>query len=271
MLPSYGLAEATLCVAAPEFGQPVRTVSFASEPLSDGHVKACTNGDVGAIDHVSYGPQRVAPGICAVRIVNPDTQRENPPGTIGEIWVHGDNVATGYWQKSVESQRTFAAQIVDPSPGTPTGSWLRTGDLGVMFDGELFIMGRIKDVLIVDGRNHYPDDIEATIRQITGGRVAAISVPDDPSDQLVAIVELSGEQAGSGEEQMAKLRAVKREIMSAISTSHGLRVSDLVLVPPGSIPFTTSGKVRRSACVERYRRSEFKRLDVSASLLDEAW
>jgi long-chain fatty acid adenylase/transferase FadD26 len=271
MLPSYGLAEATLYVAAPEFGRPVRTVSFAAEPLSDGHVKACTNGDAGGIDHVSYGPQRVGPGMCAVRIVDPDTQRENPPGTIGEIWAHGDNVAMGYWQKSVESQRTFAAQIVDPSPGTPTGSWLRTGDLGVMFDGELFIMGRIKDVLIVDGRNHYPDDIEATIREITGGRVAAISVPDDRGEQLVAIVELSGEQAGSGDEQMTKLRAVKREIMSWISTSHGLRVADLVLVAPGSIPFTTSGKVRRSACVQRYRDNEFRRLAVSASLLDEAW
>ena len=140
-----------------------------------------------------------------------------------------------------------------------------------MFDSELFIMGRIKDVLIVDGRNHYPDDIEATIREITEGRVAAISVPDERSEQLVAIVELTCEQTISGEQQMAKLHAVRREIISAISTSHGLRVFDLVLVPPGSIPFTTSGKVRRSACIESYRRNEFKRLDVSASLLDEAW
>ena len=270
-LPSYGLAEATLCVAAPKVGQPVRTVRFASEQVSDGHAKACTNEDAGAIDLVSYGPQRVAPGMCVVRIVNPDTQRENPPETIGEIWVHGDNVATGYWQKSVESERTFGARIVDPPPGTSNGPWLRTGDLGAMFDGELFIMGRIKDVLIVDGRNHYPDDIEATIREITGGRVAAISVPDDRTERLVAIAELAAEQTRSREEQTPKLRAIKREIMSAISTSHGLRVSDLVLVPPGAIPFTTSGKVRRSACVQRYRHNEFERLDVSASLVDEAW
>jgi long chain fatty acid CoA FadD26 len=271
ILPSYGLAEATLCVAAPKLGQPVRTVRFASEQLSDGYVTACTNGDSGATDLVSYGPHRVTPGMCAVRIVNPDTQRENPPETIGEIWVHGDNVAMGYWQKSMESRRTFGAKIVDPSPGTPNGSWLRTGDLGAMFDGELFIMGRIKDVLIIDGRNHYPDDIEATIREITGGRVAAISVPDDCTERLVAIAELTTEHTRSREEQTPKLRAIRREIISAISTAHGLRVSDLVVVPPGSIPFTTSGKVRRAACVQRYRHDEFKRLDVSASLLDEAW
>lgn len=271
ILPSYGLAEATLCVAVPKVGQPVRTVRFAATQLSNGHVQAYTNGDAGATDLVSYGPQRVAPRMCAVRIVDPDTQRENPPGTIGEIWVHGENVATGYWQKSVETKRTFGARIVDPSPGTPNGTWLRTGDQGAMFDGELFIMGRIKDVLIVAGRNHYPDDIEATIREITGGRVAAISIPDDRTERLVAIVELTSVQTGSPEERTPKMRSIKRDIIAAITTSHGLRVSDLVLVPPASIPFTTSGKVRRSACVERYRRNEFKRLDVSASLLDETW
>jgi long-chain fatty acid adenylase/transferase FadD26 len=270
-LPSYGLAEATLCVAVPKMGQRAKTVRFAADELSKGHAQACETGDTGGTDLVSYGPQRVALGMCAVRIVNPDTQQENPPETIGEIWVHGDNVATGYWQKSVESERTFAARIVDPSPGTPNGTWLRTGDLGAMFDCELFIMGRIKDVLIVDGRNHYPDDIEATIREITGGRVAAISMPDERTERLVVIVELASGQTGSREEQMPKWRAIKRHITSAISTSHGLRVADLVLVPPGTIPFTTSGKVRRSACVQRYRHNDFKRLDVSASLLDEAW
>ena len=97
------------------------------------------------------------------------------------------------------------AQLVDPSPGTPEGPWLRTGDLGVMSDGELFIIGRIKDLLIVDGRNHYPDDIEATIQEITGGRVAAISIPDDRSEQLVAIMELK-KRGGSDEEALHRLR-----------------------------------------------------------------
>jgi long chain fatty acid CoA FadD26 len=264
--PSYGLAEATLCVAAPKMGRPAATVRFDSEHLSSGHAKPCRNGAGGGIDLVSYG----VPRMCTVRIVNPETKAENPPGTIGEIWVHGDNVAMGYWEKPLESERTFGAKLVAPSPGTLEGSWLRTGDLGVMFDGELFIMGRIKDVLIVDGRNHYPDDIEATLREITGGRVAAISVPDDRTEQLIAIVELD-KREGSDGERTQKFRSVKREIISAISNSHSLRVADLVLVPPGSIPITTSGKIRRSACVERYRQDEFKRLDVSADLLNETW
>ena len=153
--------------------------------------------------------------------------------------------------------------MVDPSEGTPVGPWLRTGDLGVMSEGEMFIIGRIKDLLIVDGRNHYPDDIEATIQEITGGRVAAISVLDETSEQLVAIAELK--KKGSSEaEALDKLRAVKREVASAIKRTHSVRVSDLVFVAPGSIPITTSGKIRRSACVDRYRQDEFSRLDVTA-------
>ena len=179
-------------------------------------------------------------------------------------------MARGYWHKPVETHETFDAGIVAASPGTPATSWLRTGDLGVIFEGELFILGRLKDVLIVDGRNHYPDDIEATIHEITGGRVAAISVPGDSTERLVVIVELD-ERDRSDVDYTPKLRAVKREIISAISTSHGLRLADLVLVAPGSIPITTSGKVRRSTCAERYRNDVFKRLDVSATLLAEAW
>jgi long chain fatty acid CoA FadD26 len=133
--------------------------------------------------------------------------------------------------------------------------------LGAMSDGELFIVGRLKDLLIVDGRNHYPDDIEATIQEITGGRVAAISIPDDRTERLVAIIELKV-RGDTHEGVMRRLSNVKREVTSAISQSHSVRVADLVLVPPGSIPITTSGKVRRSACAERYQFDEFTRLDV---------
>jgi long chain fatty acid CoA FadD26 len=188
---------------------------------------------------------------------------ENPEGKVGEIWVNGDNVASGYWRNPELSERTFGAELVDPSPGTPQERWLRTGDLGVMSQGELFIVGRIKDMLIVDGRNHYPDDIEATIQEITGGRAVAISIQGDLTEQLVAIVELKN-RGRSDEEVRDRLRTVKREVASAIKKSHGVRVADLVLVAPGSIPITTSGKVRRSACADRYRRDEFSRLDVTA-------
>jgi fatty acid CoA ligase FadD21 len=115
-------------------------------------------------------------------------------------------------------------------------------------------MGRIKDLLIVYGRNHYPDDIEATITQITGGRAAAIAVPGDRTEQLVAIVELGSTEPG--------LETVKSDVNAAISDSHGLGVADLVVVASGSLPSTASGKVRRSACVDMYQRGQFTRLDA---------
>lgn len=255
LLPSYGLAEATLYVASSPPGRPAATVRFDYEKLSAGHAKRC--GNEGGVELVSYGPPRAS----TLRIVDPDTRIEKPAGKIGEIWVHGDNVADGYWRKPAASEHTFGGQLVEPSPGTSPGPWLRTGDLGVMSDGELFIVGRIKDLLIVDGRNHYPDDIEATIQEITGGRAAAISVPGDQSERLVAIAEIK-KRDSSDEQAVHKVRSVKRKVTSAISKHHGVRVADLVLVPRGSIPITTSGKVRRSACAERYRQEEFSRLDV---------
>ncbi|KWX67829.1 AMP-binding protein [Mycobacterium sp. NAZ190054] len=254
--PSYGLAEATLYVISAPTGHTPSTVRFDYEKLSAGHAERC--GSDSGTELVSYG----APRSSTVRIVDPETRTENPDGKIGEIWVHGEQVAMGYWRNPQQTERTFGGEIVNPSEGTPVGPWLKTGDLGVMSEGEMFIIGRIKDLLIVDGRNHYPDDIEATIQEITGGRVAAISVLDDTSEQLVAIAELK--KKGSSEaEALDKLRAVKREVASAIKRSHSVRVADLVLVAPGSIPITTSGKIRRSACVDRYRQDEFSRLDVT--------
>jgi acyl-CoA synthetase (AMP-forming)/AMP-acid ligase II len=138
--------------------------------------------------------------------------------------------------------------------------WLRTGDLGFFFDDELFIIGRIKDLLIVYGGNHSPDDIEATIQEITRGRCAAIAVPDEGTEQLVVIIEVK-KRGESHEEAADQLTVVKREVTSAISNSHGLSVADLVLVAPGSIPITTSGKIRRAACVEQYRHRQFARLE----------
>ena len=130
-----------------------------------------------------------------------------------------------------------------------------------MSEGELFIIGRMKDLLIVRGRNHYPDDIEATVQAISGGRVAAIAVPDDETEKLVVVIELK-KQGDSEEDAIEMFSIIKRQVTSAISTSHGLSVADLVLLRPGSIPITTSGKIRRSACVEKYRNNQFKRLDA---------
>jgi acyl-CoA synthetase (AMP-forming)/AMP-acid ligase II len=138
----------------------------------------------------------------------------------------------------------------------------------VDFDGGAI---EVEDMLAVDGRDHRLDDIEATISRMTAGLAAAIAVPRGDTEELVAIVELTTEQAGSGDAQSPKLRATKREIMSAVTTSHGLRVADLVPVAPGSIPLTGGGQVRRPTCVERYRNDDFKRLDASANMLDEGW
>ncbi len=251
--PSYGLAEATLYVATNAPGRPPDFAHFEPEKLSVGHAKRCGTGTA----LVSYGTPRSP----IVRIVDPETATENQAGMIGEIWVHGENVSSGYWRRPVETEQTFAATIITPSPRTPEHRWLRTGDLGFISDGELFIVGRMKDLLIVRGRNHYPDDIEGTIQEISGGRVAAIAVTDDDTEKLVVIVELK--KRGQHDQDVSQtLRNFKGEVTSAISNSHGLSVADVVLVSPGSIPITTSGKIRRATCVELYRDGEFQRLDV---------
>jgi long chain fatty acid CoA FadD26 len=257
--PSYGLAEATVFIGTGVTGQPPKTTHFRYEQLCDGVATPSDPDGDGLTEFVGYG----SPGDPLVRIVNPETRIENPEGAIGEIWAHGRNVAVGYWRNPERTERTFGGRIVEPSAGTPEGPWLKTGDLGVMVGGELYIIGRMKDLVIVDGRNHYPDDIEATIREITGGRSVAISVSDQQAEKLVAIVEIKS-HGPSDEDFGSRLRSMKREVVSAISQSHQLRVADLVLVSQGAIPITTSGKVRRSACLERYRQQEFARVDVSA-------
>jgi fatty acid CoA ligase FadD28 len=250
--PSYGLAEATLFVATHAPGQPPDFVHFEPEKLSAGHAKRCGSGT----PLVSYG----APRSPVVRIVDPETATEKPAGMIGEIWVHGDNVSPGYWRRPVETEQTFAATITTPSPGTPENRWLRTGDLGFVSDGELFIVGRIKDLLIVRGRNHYPEDLETTVQEISGRRAAAIAIVDESTEKLVVIVEFK--KRGPSEEKLKNLRDIQELVTSAISNSHGLSVSDVVLVAPGSIPITTSGKVRRATCVQLYQDGGFQRLDV---------
>jgi acyl-CoA synthetase (AMP-forming)/AMP-acid ligase II len=253
--PGYGLAEATVYATSNPPGRPPVIARFDYAKLSAGHAEP--GGDEGGVDLVGCG----VPRAVTVRVVDPDTRAENPAGKVGEVWVHGDNVAAGYWGNTQASEDTFGGELVDPSPGTPQAPWLRTGDLGFFSDGELFIVGRIKDLLIVYGRNHSPDDIEATVQEITRGRCAAIAVPDKHTEKLVVIIELKN-RGDSDEDAMEKLDAMKGELTSAISKSHGIGVADLVPVEPGSIPITTSGKVRRATCVEWYRNNEFKRLDV---------
>jgi fatty acid CoA ligase FadD21 len=255
MRPSYGLAEATVFVTSGTWSESSPAAHFDADELGAGRVRPCAAGKGTAL--VKY---RV-PHSPTLRIVDSETHRECPADAIGEIWVHGENVADGYWRKPPEEQRCFGARLVDPSPGTVDGPWLRTGDLGFVHSGELFIVGRIKDLLIIRGRNHYPDDIETTVQEITRGRVAAIAVPVNGTETLVTIIELQKRPDVHGD-ATAWLRAVKSDVTSAVSNAHGLNVEDLVLVSPGSIPTTTSGKIRRAACAEHYRQDQFVRLDA---------
>jgi fatty acid CoA ligase FadD21 len=256
MRPSYGLAEATVFVTAGTWSESEPAAHFDVGELGVGRVEPCAPG--AGSELVSYA----IPRSPLLRIVDTETLRECPPDLIGEIWVHGENVAEGYWHKPPEEQACFGATLADPSAGTPEGPWLRTGDLGFIYQGELYIVGRIKDLLIIRGRNHYPEDIEATVQQIAQGRVAAISVPVDSTEQLVTVIEVKKKRGEASEDLRHRLSGVKSDVTSAISNAHGLNVGDVVMVPAGSIPITTSGKIRRAACVQQYREDQFARLDA---------
>ncbi len=251
MRPSYGLAEATVYVTSSAGGRAPTSVRFDYDELAAGRAQPCAEG--AGSEHIGLG----VPRSTTVRVVDPQTRVEAPAGTIGEVWLHGPHVAGGYWHNPQLTEELFAGQLAQTSEGTPKGPWLRTGDLGVLFDEELFIVGRIKDLLIVDGRNHYPDDIEATVQELTGGRVAAVSVPDDPSEKLVVIAELKKQLDAE------VLDSVKQQVTAAVSKTHSVRLDDLMMVGPGSLPLTTSGKVRRGTCVELYHSDGFRRLDVA--------
>lgn len=250
--PSYGLAEATVYVSCGNAGREPEVVTFDPDQLSGGTAVRTADG----APLMRYG----VPTSPLLHIVDADTGRVCPDGTVGEIWVHGDNVSGGYWRKPEQTGSAFGATVIDPPPGAPPSGWLRTGDQGFISEGDLFIVGRVKDMLIVRGRNHYPEDIEATVQEITGGRVAAIAVPVNQTEKLVTIIEFKNRAGGS--EAGTALSVVKNDVTTAISQAHGLTVADIVLVAPGSIPTTTSGKIRRSACVERHRRGQFTRLDA---------
>lgn len=253
--PSYGLAEATVYVATRTPAEPPKIVHFEADKLSAGFAARCESG--GGTPLISYG----APRSQTIRVVDADNRIECPPGQVGEIWVQGDNIAAGYWGRTEDTESTFGGRLVAASAGTPLEPWLKTGDLGFFYEDELFIIGRMKDLLIIYGRNHSPDDIEATIQEVTRGRSAAISVSDHHTEKLVAIIEVKN-RGDADEDAMHQLDVVKREVTSAISNSHGLAVADVVVVAPGSIPITTSGKIRRAACVEQYRQNQFARLDA---------
>ncbi|SHV85229.1 acyl-CoA ligase FadD31 [Mycobacteroides abscessus subsp. abscessus] len=195
-----------------------------------------------------------------VTIVTPDGD-EAADGTVGEIWLHGNNIGRGYFGRPEESERVFGnklqtRQTVSHADGAEDNAlWLATGDLGVYVGGELFVTGRIKDLVIVDGRNHYPQDIEATVSKaspaVRSGYVTAFAVPGDSGEQLVVVAERA---VGAGR---AELGPVAEAVRAAVSRHHQVRVAEVRLVAAGRIPRTTSGKLARSAARAEFLAGQF--------------
>lgn len=247
--PSYGLAEATLFVSTIEPDAQARVVHLDRRRLADGWAVRVDDGHPRATAQVSCG--HVARSQRCV-IVDPETRSPLPDGRVGEIWLQGDNVGRGYWGRPEETRRTFHAQLrtTGHAPGGDPGTWLRTGDLGFRLDGELFVTGRIADIITVDARSHYPQHIEATVAEasaiIRRGYAAAFTVAGDTGESLVVVAERAANTARV--DPTSAIEAIK----SAVLIEHGVPVVDVRIVPAGSIPRTTSGKLARRACRTDY-------------------
>lgn len=252
--PSYGIAEATLFVATIDPDAHARAVYLSREQLGYGRAVPVAADDPDAVAQVSCG--RVARSLAAV-IVAADDGRELPDGQIGEIWLHGDNVTAGYWGRPEETQRVFGARLHSrlaegshADSVAPEGAWLRTGDLGCYLGGELYVTGRMVDLITVAGRSYYPDDIEQTVAaaspMVRHGYAVAFTVAGELVDRLVIVAERA---TGTGRTDPSPAIAA---IRGDVARVHGLTVADVRFVPAGAIPRTTSGKLGRSACREQY-------------------
>lgn len=238
--PTYGLAEATLGVALGSKGEEPKVLTADTAELSRGRAQPAERPAKGT---VVVGCGRALPGFEVIA-VDPDTRRVQPNGTSGEIWVHSDSVAAGYWGHPELTDSTFRARLAD---AVSRGPYLRTGDLGFLVDDEIFITGRLKDLMILAGTNHHPDDIEATIERCHPDLRAAVafSVDVNHEERLVVVQEVlnSGQLQGN---------AIIAAIRDAVAQAHDLPVHDVVLVASGAIPKTSSGKLRRGACRTAY-------------------
>lgn len=201
-----------------------------------------------------------------VLIVDPYSLTRCPPDRVGEIWVSGPSVAQGYWNRPEETRRVFRADLVD----TDEGPFLRTGDLGFIEDDELYVTGRLKDLIIIRGRNHYPEDIERTVKLCCPAAQpdlsAAFSIEVGGEERLVVVREVEHSAIKSDVEGMAAA------IRQAVAEEHELQVHAIVLVEPRSIPVTSSGKIRRHACRDRFMEGKLEVLWSSVpSDADDPW
>ncbi len=248
--PCYGLAEATLMVTGPKAGSGATVRAFADDALAQNRVVPLPDAAPGARHLVGCGGPV---GSLRVAVVEPETGERVAPGRIGEIWVAGDSVGNGYWRIPGKSATTFRARLEDAG----ADSFLRTGDLGFMHDQQLYIAGRIDDLIIVRGLNHHPQDIEATARQshplLVPGLGAAFAFREHGEQRLVLVHEVIRE--GSGD-----LTPVIGAVRAAVLATHGLALDAVVLIRCGTIAKTSSGKVQRHAICAAFRADELKPL-----------
>jgi acyl-CoA synthetase (AMP-forming)/AMP-acid ligase II len=267
LYPCYGLAEATLFVSGGLKSAPPIFHTVQGAALERNRVVAVSPEDEEAQTLVGSGRTWTDQKIV---IVDPESLTRLPPDRVGEVWVSGANVARGYWNLTRETERTFRAYLAD----TGEGPFLRTGDLGFLKDGELFITGRLKDLIIIDGRNHYPQDIELTVEKshpaLRPGCCAAFSVDVGGKERLVVVTEVDRRykperrpgQVEPGSDSAPGLSSGAEEIIKtirqAVAEYHDVRAYDVLLLKAGSMPKTSSGKIQRHAC----------RADFLAGVLD---
>jgi len=260
MKPSYGIAEATLFVSTTEPNVEASVAYFDRDRLNAGRAVPVAPDAPLAVPQVSCG--RIARSLSCV-IVDPVNGEESPDGRVGEIWLHGNNVGRGYWGRPAETESTFGARLASRlatgshAEDVPVdGTWLRTGDLGVYLDGEFYVTGRLTDLITIGGRSHYPQDVEASAADATAivrrGYVAAFTTPpsepenDSGDEQLVIVAERA---AGTARvDPQPAVDAIRAEVLRR----HGVSVADVLLLPAGAIPRTTSGKLARRACRAQY-------------------
>ena len=261
LVPTWGLAEATLLVTLSESG--VRYYEVDDEALQKHRVRSRV-GNARVTTLVGCGRVVSGPWDIDVRIVNPDTRELSPPGEVGEVWVSGDLVAKGYWNRPTDTETTFHAQLRD----IPGRLYMRSGDLGFMDGPELVFTGRRKDLIIVEGRNHYPQEIEKTAEHshpaLRPGCSIAFSVDSEGPVRVVLVCELNKGyrlteatlEGPSVPEPWQGILVARSELevtlRREVSEDHQIRLHDIVIIPTNSILKTSSGKLQRSACKARY-------------------
>ncbi|MFV2067627.1 MAG: aminotransferase class I/II-fold pyridoxal phosphate-dependent enzyme [Pirellulales bacterium] len=242
--PCYGLAEATLMVSGGFKTAPVVVRRFDAEALEHHHVVEVKADDQAVRELVGSGGNLLDQKIV---IVDPDSQTRCPDNRVGEVWVSGPSIAEGYWQRSADTEAIFKARLAD----SKEGPFLRTGDLGFLVDGELFITGRLKDLIIIRGVNYYPQDIEFTVESahmgLRASAGAAFVVQEEGRERLVIVHE-------AARRRDLDFKAIFAAIRAKVATEHDLAVDAIVLLRAGRIPKTSSGKIQRHACRDGYQR-----------------